>query len=514
MLQGIVGSTERILAVGIGMNIQQQQQPSGGSGIDARYPPYQGGQQQTYGGGSTMQGVPGVGMGTGMPQISPVMQQSGGIPGGVDASGRQAGQGQGMSQSSMMQHVTGRMGQQGAGAQQHFGGSGVANGLGVLPGASMGYATSPQGVNHPSYQPTGSMGGFGAGRAGGLTGGGTGYVQPSGDLLSMLNNKSAGASAQHHSRDEGPAFSMSDFPSLSASGTASGTTRMNAHEHGGDAVGALLGTNRGLGHQSPAFGEEDFPALPGAPGAVRRGSQQQGTLQMQQQQQRAQQQRPVGKPVDLAATMGQNKMTGAAIGTRKPGSGTTAVDRHGLLGLLHVIRMSDPDLTTLALGTDLTTLGLNLNSPEPLWKTFSSPWADGPSKQDVDPKIPDSFIAPIPPLSIEHFYRFKPDSLFYIFYGMPGDEAQMSAAEELVRRGWMYHKELKTWLTRVPNSEPVQKMDRAEIGSFLVFDVSNWEVVRKDNFSLSFDAIEEPPALPKSGVKSIGAQGPVPITSS
>jgi hypothetical protein len=39
-------------------------------------------------------------------------------------------------------------------------------------------------------------------------------------------------------------------------------------------------------------------------------------------------------------------------------------DRFGLLGLLSVIRMTDPDLNTLALGTDLTTLGLNLNSPE------------------------------------------------------------------------------------------------------------------------------------------------------
>ena len=31
---------------------------------------------------------------------------------------------------------------------------------------------------------------------------------------------------------------------------------------------------------------------------------------------------------------------------------------------LAVIRMTDPDLNTLALGTDLTTLGLNLNSTE------------------------------------------------------------------------------------------------------------------------------------------------------
>jgi hypothetical protein len=48
---------------------------------------------------------------------------------------------------------------------------------------------------------------------------------------------------------------------------------------------------------------------------------------------------------------------------------------------------ADPDLTTLALGTDLTTLGLNLNSPEALWKTFSSPWADGPGKPEPDFRV-------------------------------------------------------------------------------------------------------------------------------
>lgn len=49
--------------------------------------------------------------------------------------------------------------------------------------------------------------------------------------------------------------------------------------------------------------------------------------------------------------------------------------------------LADPDLTTLALGTDLTTLGLNLNSPEALWKTFASPWADGPGKAEPDFKV-------------------------------------------------------------------------------------------------------------------------------
>ena len=50
-----------------------------------------------------------------------------------------------------------------------------------------------------------------------------------------------------------------------------------------------------------------------------------------------------------------------------------APDAFGLLGLLSVIRMSEPDLTTLALGIDLTTLGLNLNSRDNLYRTFASP---------------------------------------------------------------------------------------------------------------------------------------------
>lgn len=38
--------------------------------------------------------------------------------------------------------------------------------------------------------------------------------------------------------------------------------------------------------------------------------------------------------------------------------------KYGLLGLLGVIRMTDPDLNMLALGSDLTTVGLNLDSAE------------------------------------------------------------------------------------------------------------------------------------------------------
>lgn len=39
-------------------------------------------------------------------------------------------------------------------------------------------------------------------------------------------------------------------------------------------------------------------------------------------------------------------------------------DRYGLLGLLHIIKTTDPDMSMLALGSDLTTLGLDLGATE------------------------------------------------------------------------------------------------------------------------------------------------------
>lgn len=72
-------------------------------------------------------------------------------------------------------------------------------------------------------------------------------------------------------------------------------------------------------------------------------------------------------------------------------------DPFGLLGLLSVIRMSDPDLTSLALGIDLTTLGLNLNSSENLHKTFGSPWSDEPVKGDPEFTVPQCYFAKQPP---------------------------------------------------------------------------------------------------------------------
>ncbi|OVA14148.1 NOT2/NOT3/NOT5 [Macleaya cordata] len=175
-----------------------------------------------------------------------------------------------------------------------------------------------------------------------------------------------------------------------------------------------------------------------------------------------------------------------------------AADRFGLLGLLSVIRMNDPDLSSLALGIDLTTLGLNLNSMDDLHKKFGSPWSDEPAKGEPEYRVPECYFAKQPPVLHQgYFSKFQPETLFYIFYSMPRDEAQLYAANELHTRGWFYHRELRIWLIRVANMEPLVKTSTYERGSYLCFDPNTWETIRKDNFVLHYEMVEKRPMLPQ-----------------
>ncbi|TYJ99491.1 putative NOT transcription complex subunit VIP2 isoform X3 [Cucumis melo var. makuwa] len=168
-------------------------------------------------------------------------------------------------------------------------------------------------------------------------------------------------------------------------------------------------------------------------------------------------------------------------------------DPFGLLGLLSVIRLSDPDLASLALGIDLTTLGLNLNSADNLHKTFGSPWSDEPAKGDPDFIVPQCYlIKPPPTLHRGYFSKFTLETLFYIFFSMPKDEAQLYAANEL---GWFYHKEHRFWFIRVSNMEPLVKTSTYERGSYLCFDPHTFETIRKDNFVLHYEMVEKRPVL-------------------
>jgi len=70
-------------------------------------------------------------------------------------------------------------------------------------------------------------------------------------------------------------------------------------------------------------------------------------------------------------------------------------DQFGLIGLLSFIRAAetDPNLVSLALGYDLTTLNLDLNSETCLHSTFGGPWAKIPCRpQDLDHHVPFEYL--------------------------------------------------------------------------------------------------------------------------
>lgn len=145
--------------------------------------------------------------------------------------------------------------------------------------------------------------------------------------------------------------------------------------------------------------------------------------------------------------------------------------KYGLLGLLDVIRMTNADLNTLALGSDLTTLGLNLNSSECLYSTFASPWAEAPTTREPQFSLPLCYYMQPPPLKTSHLSKFQLETLFYIFYAMPKDVLQAYSAQELYNREWQYHQDLKLWFKRGSAADGLS----VSSNQYIYFDIKTWE---------------------------------------
>ncbi|KAJ8328803.1 transcriptional regulator [Batrachochytrium dendrobatidis] len=210
------------------------------------------------------------------------------------------------------------------------------------------------------------------------------------------------------------------------------------------------------------------------------------------------------------------------IGSQKQQQ-TQIQQQHGLLGLIDVIRMTNDDVTTLALGCDLPSLGLNLNSSDPIYSTFMSPFADVPSV-GADPVFsippcyaplgsltslgslatptgsagsqhPPSLLSTTPP-AISKIASLADESLLYIFYAMPRDILQEAAAQELYDRSWRFHRELKLWVCKETNpvgssatSESFAKGNGFERGVYIFFDPLTWSRVKKE-WVLYYDQLE------------------------
>lgn len=86
---------------------------------------------------------------------------------------------------------------------------------------------------------------------------------------------------------------------------------------------------------------------------------------------------------------------------------------------------------------------------------------------------PNCYLMHPPNLKPEHLTKFVPETLFYMFFAMPRDGFQMTAAQELYRREWRYHGELRVWLK--PRT-PQEQMQSHPSVQYIYFDPSSWEV--------------------------------------
>lgn len=267
-----------------------------------------------------------------------------------------------------------------------------------------------------------------------------------------------GSPSSGPARETGPVFDMNDFPALGAS-SDKGARAPNPNR------------DRIQSHQPVPHiqSEGDFPSLGSSGSTAKTNGQysQRGTPTTTQPQGGE-----AAAPPARLSKQGHSEKDAAQLKKPKPkGPCMSHSDLFALKGLLQVIRMTDPDLNTLALGMDLTSLaGLNLNSTEVLYPTFASPWADAPMPREPTYDLPYCYYMQPPALKTSHLSKFRLETLFYIFYNMPRDTLQVYAAKELYSREWRFHKDLKVWVTQTRDAKT-----RTMQAQLQFFDIHNWE---------------------------------------
>lgn len=161
------------------------------------------------------------------------------------------------------------------------------------------------------------------------------------------------------------------------------------------------------------------------------------------------------------------------------------VDKFGLPGLLSMMHHPSADIRSLvAQGQDLTTLGLDLISTEPLHTQLASvfnPTAHTRLPLDADYTLPACYrVANVQALH-ERIPSFSEETLFYIFYSSPKDLLQELVADELIGRKWRFHKGENMWVTRDENYPAPAEMEReiSEQGFYIWWDWKGWKKVRR-----------------------------------
>jgi len=168
-------------------------------------------------------------------------------------------------------------------------------------------------------------------------------------------------------------------------------------------------------------------------------------------------------------------------------------EKWGMPGILAQIIQDSPDYNQLAMGMDLSSLGLDLQSTEPLINTFGSPFDDRPVIPSFT--LPPAYtVTNVPPLATK-MDSFSDETLIMIFYQYPRDILQELAAQQLYKRDWRWHKELRQWMMKDAQYGvgPTRINERQERGFYIFFDVNGWRRERRE-FVLDYEHLDARPA--------------------
>ncbi|KAK4992746.1 transcriptional regulator [Elasticomyces elasticus] len=175
-------------------------------------------------------------------------------------------------------------------------------------------------------------------------------------------------------------------------------------------------------------------------------------------------------------------------------SGMTEAEKWGLPGLLAMLPGNGEPGSAMMMGHELHTLGLDLDNPNPIFPTFTTPFAE-PNSRPVIPdfKLPPAYtVTNVPPLA-GRITGFSDETLFAIFYQFTRDIMQEVAAAELYHRDWRWNIDLKQWMMKDPTpgqGQPVQVGERTERGVYVFFDALNWRRERRE-YILNYDDLDQ-----------------------
>jgi len=114
-------------------------------------------------------------------------------------------------------------------------------------------------------------------------------------------------------------------------------------------------------------------------------------------------------------------------------------------------------------------------------------WAYNPENEESSPYFPQTICNGL--FQRKNFKRFSLNLLFLIFFSRVGTEEQLLAAEELQNRKWSYHTAYNTWFQR--EGEAVEQTEDHEKGTYIFFDNTTFQTVKKSNFTFEYKYLVE-----------------------